>query len=121
MYHTKPTSITLEVPPLLHSGVADGGDADDGAVRAGDDAIWSDDSSSLGGVGVSGAGKASALFGDDGGVEGGKSDVLGGVVGGEGVGGVANSGVADGGVADGGVAGADRGERSRLALLLELS
>jgi hypothetical protein len=90
-------------------GLAEGGDADDGAVQAEGDAMWSGDSGSLGGVGV---GEASALSGDKGGVEGGKTDAVVGVDGGEVVDGVADGSVADGGVADGGIAGTDRGERS---------
>jgi hypothetical protein len=84
-------SVGAGVCGVLGSGgdgvVADGGNADDGAVRAGDEAMCSGDSGSLGGVGVSGGGEASALFGYDGGVEGGETDTVGGLVGGEGVGG----------------------------------
>jgi hypothetical protein len=85
--------------------------------------VWSGDSSgSLGGVGVSGGGEASAISGDEGGVDGGKTDDVGGVDGSGVVGGIANGGVTGGGVTGGGVtgggitgggiAGADRGERS---------
>jgi hypothetical protein len=93
-------------------GVAEGGDVDDGAVQAVGDAVWSGDSGSLGCVGVSGGGEASALSGDEGGVEGGEADAVRGMDGGKVVDGMADGGVADGSVADGRVAGTDRGERS---------
>ncbi len=72
------------------------------AAHAGDDATWSGDSSSVGGVGVSGEGEAGTPSHGDGGIEGEGMAVVVGVVG----------GVVACGVADGGVAGAYSGERS---------
>jgi hypothetical protein len=95
-------------------GVAESSDVDDGVVQAVGDALWSGDSGSLGGVGVSGGGEASAISGDEGGVDGGETDDVRGVDGGGVVGGIADGGVTGGGVTAGGVAGADRGERSSL-------
>jgi hypothetical protein len=52
-----------------------------GAARAGDGATWSGDSGSVGGVGVSGGGEAGTPSHGDGGVKGGGTDVIVGVVG----------------------------------------
>ncbi len=93
-------------------GVAESGDVDDNAVQAVGTAVWSGDSDSLGGVGMSWEGEASALSGDEGGVEGGETDDVGAVDGGRVVSGIADGGVTNGGVTAGGVAGTDRGERS---------
>ncbi len=72
------------------------------AAQAGSDAVWSGDTGSVGGAGVSGRDEAGSPFNGDGGVEGGKADDGIGVVGGKIAGCAAN----------GGVAGTDRGERS---------
>ncbi len=48
-------------------GTADGGGAEDGAERAGDDAPWSGDTGSVGGMSLSGGGEADSPYhGDDG-------------------------------------------------------
>ncbi len=72
------------------------------AARAGDDATWSGDSGSVGGVGASGRGEAGNPSQDDGGVEAEETAVVVGMVG----------GVVVCGVAVCGVARADSGERS---------
>jgi hypothetical protein len=92
-----PVSVDAGTCGVLGGGgdgdVAESGNVDDGTVQAVGDAVWSGDSGSLGGVGVSGGGEVSAISGDEGGVDGGETDDAGGVDGGGVVGGIADSGV----------------------------
>jgi hypothetical protein len=111
----EPVSVGAGTCGVLGGGgdgdVAESGNVDGGAVQAVGDALWSGDSGSLGGVGVSGGGEASAISGDEGGVDRGETDNVGGVDGGGVVGSIADGGVTGGGITAGGVAGADKGER----------